>query len=96
MTDKSTWTYRVRKKAINATEVGYGLVELYNSRNGGDAWTRNDMAPIAILESGDPNSDAKALDELRWQLNAMLKALDKPILNDDGTSEGSWQPPAEG
>jgi hypothetical protein len=84
----------VRKKAINATEVGYGLVELYNSLNGGDAWTRNDMAPIALGEPGDPNGDAKALDELRWQLNAMLKALDKPILED--ASERPERPPAEG
>jgi hypothetical protein len=94
MTDKSTWTYRVRKKRLNATEVGYGLVELYNSMNGGDAWTRNDMAPIALSEPGDPNGDAKALDELRWQLEKMLEALSKPILDD--TSERSERPLAEG
>jgi hypothetical protein len=36
------------------------------------------------LDSGpdDPLSDAKALDELRWQLMAMLRALDEPILED--------------
>jgi hypothetical protein len=79
----TTWTYRVRKKPISTTEVGYGIVEVYSSTNGGDAWTRNDMAPVAVGEPGDPNADAKALDELRWQLTEMLKALDKPILKDD-------------
>jgi hypothetical protein len=81
-----TWTYRVRKKALSATEIAYGLVEVYNTTDG-DGWTRNDMAPIAIMEPGDPTGDAKALDELRWQLERMLEALDKPILEDGDTAE---------
>ena len=41
------------------------------------------MAPISIVTPDDPLSDAKALDELRWQLMGMLKALDEPILEED-------------
>ena len=76
-----SWTYRVQKKAISATEVGYGIVKVYDTANG-EGWTINDMAPASIMEPGDALGDAKALDELRWQLMAMLRALDEPILGD--------------
>ena len=75
-----TWTYRVRKKAITGTKVGYGLVEVYSSANGESC--TDCTVPTSIMKPGDPLSDAKALDDLRWQLTEMLKALDKPILGD--------------
>ena len=76
-----SWTYRVRKKAINAAEIEYGIIESYTTAES-DGWTENWMAPISIVAPDDPLSDAKALDELRWQLMAMLRALDEPILED--------------
>ena len=76
-----SWTYRVRKKAINAAEIEYGIIEYYTTAES-DGWTENWMAPISIVAPDDPLSDAKALDELRWQLMAMLRALDEPILED--------------
>ena len=76
-----SWTYRVRKKAINAAEIEYGIIEYYTTAES-DGWTENLMAPISIVAPDDPLSDAKALDELRWQLMAMLRALDEPILED--------------
>jgi hypothetical protein len=85
-----TWTYRVRKKALNATEVGYGLVELYNLN--GDAWTQNNMAPVAVMEMDDTDADQKAIDELRWQLERMIEALDKPILADATPAADSTEP----
>ena len=77
-----SWTYRVRKKAINAAEIEYGIIEYYTTADS-DGWTECWMAPISIVAPDDPLSDAKALDELRWQLMAMLKALDEPILEED-------------
>ena len=76
-----SWTYRVRKKAINAAEIEYGIIEYYTTADN-DGWTENWMVPISIVAPDDPLSDAKALDELRWQLMAMLRALDEPILED--------------
>jgi hypothetical protein len=89
-----SWTYRVRKKAIGPTELGYGLVELYNLN--GDAWTKNNMAPVAVMEADDADADQKALDELRWQLERMLEALSKPILNDDTVPATDNAEPVEG
>jgi hypothetical protein len=71
----------VRKKAINAAEIEYGIIEYYTTADS-DGCTKNWMAPISIVAPDDPLSDAKALDELRWQLMAMLRALDEPILED--------------
>jgi hypothetical protein len=34
------------------------------------------------LQSADAADDAKAIDELRWHLTEMLKALDKPLIYD--------------
>jgi hypothetical protein len=72
-----SWTYRVRKKAINAAEIEYGIIEYYTTAES-DGWTENLMAPISIVAPDDPLT----LDELRWQLMAMLRALDEPILED--------------
>jgi hypothetical protein len=80
-----SWTHRVRKKAINAAEIEYGIIEYYTTADS-DGWTEcwmAPMAPISIVAPDDPLSDAKALDELRWQLTEMLKALDKPIVEED-------------
>jgi hypothetical protein len=69
-----SWTYRVRKRTLDTGEVEWGIVEAYDDKR----WTENCMTPISI----DALDDAKAIEELRWQLEGMLKALDKPILED--------------
>jgi hypothetical protein len=77
------WTYRVRKRIVNATEVEFGIVEFYTSDAGAGGWTENCIAPIALIESTDAgDTDKAAIDELRWHLTEMLKALDKPIIKE--------------
>jgi hypothetical protein len=62
------------QKSISATEVGFGIVEVYETANGA-GWTERSMAPASIMAPDDPLGNAKALDELRWQLTEMLKAV---------------------
>jgi hypothetical protein len=78
-----SWTYRVRKRTISATGVEFGIVEHYSLADA-DGWTENCITPVSLMElNGDAADDAKALDELlRWQLTEMLKALDKPVIED--------------
>lgn len=65
------WTYRVMKREIpNFTNEGGEsafLLEIHEVYDGG-GYTEKSIRP-----SGE------TIDELRWQLNAMLAALDKPI-----------------
>jgi hypothetical protein len=77
---RSSWTYRVRKRTISAAEVEFDIVEYYTLSDG-DSWTENSIAPLS-LQPADAVNDANALDELRWHLTEMLKALDKPVLED--------------
>jgi hypothetical protein len=57
-------------KKVTGDAVEYGIVEFYSP----DGWT-------GFIEPwSDEMTDAEAIDSLRWQLTEMLKALDKPIL----------------
>jgi hypothetical protein len=76
-----SWTYRVRKRTLVTTEVEYGIVEFYTTTEG-DGWTEDCIAPVSLGAPGDAPDDAKAIDELKWHLTEMLKALDKPVLED--------------
>jgi hypothetical protein len=79
-----SWTYRVRKKPISASEVAYGLAEVYDTANGAGC-TERWMAPVSVMKPDDPLGDTKALAGLRRQLGAMIEALSKPILEDGDT-----------
>jgi hypothetical protein len=69
----------VRKRTISADEVEFDIVEYY-SMDDGDGWT-NSIAPTT-QQPVDAVNDAEALDELRWHLTEMIRALDKPIIED--------------
>jgi hypothetical protein len=84
-------TYRVRRRRINDTEVGFGLVETFVTLNGAGHTERN-MAPTSVMAADDPDADRKAIVELQDQLVAMLDALSRPVLSDGDTIE----PPAPG
>jgi hypothetical protein len=87
----TTWTYRVRKRRINDTEIMFGLAEVYETTNGA-GYTERWMAPVAVCSPDDPLGDVKAVAELRQQLMGMIEALGRPILSDNSTSERSEQP----
>jgi hypothetical protein len=71
-----SWNYRVYKKR----HAGYGDCEYT---------LREDYQDIGLY-TAEPQAagvfeddEKKALEMLRWQLEMMLKALDKPVLDDD-------------
>ncbi len=73
-----TWNYRV-VKTIRDGELIYGIHENYQS-DAGEGWTEN---PIRVYEAAEDNEDPIA--SLRSQLQWMMLALDKPVI--DGTEE---------
>ncbi len=69
-----SWNFRVIKTKVEGDpfiEFEYGIHEVYYN-----------------LETGKPNGyhskprrvDAETIEELKWTLNKMLEALDKPVL----------------
>jgi hypothetical protein len=81
-----SWTYRVRKRRINDTEIMFGLAEVYETASGASN-TERWKAPVAVCSPDDPLGDVKAIAELRRQLMGMTEALSKPILQDSDTAE---------
>lgn len=65
-----TWNHRV-VKVTEGDELFYGIHEAYYHKGEGEpyAWTDEPVAPIG-----------ETLDELRIELERMLAALDKPVI----------------
>jgi hypothetical protein len=74
-----TWQYRVYHH-----QGGYTIREHYEDADGKCVGYTGPMEPIAFGEHTEVEGCDKEppLDQLRWQLTNMLKALDKPILED--------------
>lgn len=75
------WTYRVAKKAIGTLaepDIEYRIVEHF----GDNGFTQDPLTIATYASYEDEPSDEKAVESLRWKLNAMLQALDKPIVED--------------
>jgi len=70
-----TWSHRVYH--LNGV---YTVREHYEDDQSKCVGFSGPQQPIAFSEDPD-----QPLDQLRWQLNQMLKALDKPILEDVGS-----------
>ena len=71
------WNYRILARRINS-EIQYGVYEVhYNEYNSIVAYTEN---PIQIFGYSD---DEDPIENIKWQLDAMLLALDKAILDYD-------------
>ena len=67
-----SWNFRVMRNGRHPEEVTYGIHEVYYTDNGDiNGWSMN---PSAIETSETP-------DALRWFLEEMTKAMDKPILD---------------
>jgi len=75
-----SWNYRVFK-TIHENSTEYDIREIYyesgNDKNP-TAYTADPVKPEAFWE--DVNSTP--IDDLRWQLEQMLEALDKPVLTE--------------
>lgn len=69
-----TWNYRVVKHICEDDGfISFAIYEVYHNSENELSWTVDHKAPI-----GD------SLDELRSDLNMMLKALDLPVLERNG------------
>lgn len=69
------WNYRVYRRKINDDPGGapyfYSIHEAYYAEpEEVSSYSKNPIAPVA-----------SSLDELRWSLEKMLAALDKPVLD---------------
>lgn len=75
---KRETTYR-RGESDEITEIAFGIVEAYYDDAGKlNGYTEDDIAPYG-----------ETLEELRENLQRMLKALDKEVLDDKSLSEQS-------
>jgi len=73
-----TWSHRVYHR-----EGVYTIREHYEDADGKCVGYSGPQQPIAFNDEMVPNYDTDILlDQLRWELTQMLKALDKPILED--------------
>ena len=68
-----SWNYRVMKHKLNESESFYGIHEVYYNRNGKpDGWSKDSITP-----------ERESPQELKEDLEMMIKAFDKPVLNYD-------------
>lgn len=81
------WNYRVIKtklQYIDETTIGhpiseteyYAIHEVHYENDKPRSYTSNPVKPEAFMEF----EDSKPLADIRWQLEKMLVALDKPVL----------------
>ena len=71
------WNYRILARKIS-NEIQYGLYEVhYDDDNIPVACTENPVYPIGFNDDPDP------VDSIRWQLDAMKLASEKPVLDYD-------------
>jgi hypothetical protein len=74
------WNYRVLARKISfetSTEIQYGMYEVHYKNDIPIACTEFPVYPLSF------NSDEDPIESLKWQLDAMKLALEKPILNYD-------------
>jgi len=72
----SHWNYRIIAKKLSV-EVQYGIHEVHYENNIPIGYTEN---PITSLSFSSDIEDP--VESLKWQLDAMRLACDKPILDD--------------
>jgi len=72
----SHWNYRILARKI-LDEVQYGFYEVHYENDIPIACTENPTYPLSF------NSDDDPVESIRWQLDAMKLASEKPILDYD-------------
>lgn len=72
------WNYRIMVRKINEQDIEYAIYEVHYEDDVPVSYTINSMKPhLYHDESSDP------VESLKWQLEAMLKASEKPVLDYD-------------
>jgi hypothetical protein len=71
----SHWNYRILARNIN-NEIQYAIYEVHYENDIPKACTQNPVYPLGFA-SEEP------VDSIKWQLDAMRSALDKPVLDYD-------------
>ena len=71
------WNYRVIAKKLSTGEIQYGFHEVHYEDDIPVGYTEN---PISALSFNNEGKDP--IDSLKWQLDAMKLACDKPVLDD--------------
>lgn len=64
------WNHRVVKQT-DGDETWFGIHEVFYDEEQGTGWTENAVSVIG-----------QSVDDLRWVLEKMLLALDKPVIED--------------
>jgi len=72
-----SWNYRLCKSTIDGNTV-YGIHECYNEHS----ITVNPIT-ISVCEDQNEIDDESTKKEIRWMLEKMLQALDKPVIDAD-------------
>ena len=72
----SHWNYRVIVKNVSG-ELQYGIHEVHYENNIPIACTENPVYPLGFDDEKDP------VESVKWQLDAMKLACDKPVLDYD-------------
>ena len=73
----SHWNYRILAKRLNG-EIQYGMYEVHYENDIPIACTENNIAPLSFSSDiEDP------VESIKWQLDAMKLACEKPVLDYD-------------
>ena len=72
----SHWNFRIVARKVS-DEVQYGINEVHYEDNIPVACTENPVCPIGFDDDNDP------VESLKWQLDAMMLATEKPVLDYD-------------
>jgi hypothetical protein len=71
------WNYRILAKKVGV-EVEFALYEVhYDENNKPVAYTENSVSAVGFKSEGDP------VESIKWQLDAMKIASEKPVLDYD-------------
>lgn len=72
----SHWNYRILARRVN-NEIEYEFYEVHYENDIAHACTMNSVSPYASSEDDD------SVESIKWQLDAMKLACEKPILDYD-------------
>lgn len=80
-----SWNYRVVRTALEAGQVRYAIHEAHYKRRSSKSphlWTE-EPSPVEdyLFPDHDAMTDEAGVKLLRWTLERMLEALDKPIVD---------------
>jgi len=65
-----SWNYRIMKRKTSETDFEFGIYEVYYNEDGSiQGYTKNSLTPVVDSPEG-----------LKYELQVMLKAFDKKIL----------------